>query len=186
MAFQHEPLDAVEHVVRVCGVVVAPCDDLMGQFEGLFPVVFVVLPIVGDGHFGVGVHALLGCSGRQFPQVADVAVERIRFFGIGGVLRQDGHGGHGHGVGVADGGGFAEKLDRIGQVEVRVFVEVFQVEQQRHSLPGIGRLRERLLEAVRQLLVCRCVQACAPQDTEGEEYFPEVTHFQGWPDRSFW
>ena len=176
MALEQEPLDPVVNVVPMCGVVVAPCVDLVGQPKRFLLVVFAVQPVIGDRHFGIGVHALFRRSGCQLPQFADIIVERIGFFGIGGILHQDRHGCSRHGIGVADGCRFAEKLDRIGQVEVRIFVEVFQVEQQLHPFPGIGRIGEHMLETVRHLLVGSCIQTSARQHADCKEYFPETGH----------
>lgn len=148
MAFQHEPLHLVENVVRVCRVVVAPPADGVCQPQRLFPVVFAAQAVESVAHFGESVHTLLGSPGSHFPQFRDVVAERVLFFGVGGILRNDGHRGYGHGVGVAGGGRLAEELDRISQVEVRILVDIFQVEKQLHPVFGVGCVGQRLLQAV--------------------------------------
>ena len=169
VAFEQEPLHPVENVVRVRRVVFAPPADGVCQPERLFPVVYVAQTVESDAHFGIGVHPLLGGSGRQFPQFRDAVTERVFLLGVGGVLRDDGHGGYGHGIGVSDGSRLAEELDRKGQVEVRIFVDVLQVEQQLRPFFGVCGVRQHLLQAVGLLPVRPCARNGAHQNAYREE-----------------
>ena len=179
VSLQQEPLHPVENVVRMCRVVVAPLADGMGQPERLFLVVFAAQAVESVAHFGESVHPLFGGSGGQFAQFRDIVTKRVFFFGIRGVLCDDGYGGHGHGVGVADSCGFAEKLDRIDQVEVRIFVDVLQVEQQLHPFLGGRGVCEPLLQTVRQLTLRPGARGRAQQDAYHEEYVPKKGHLLG-------
>ena len=105
--------------------------------------------VESDAHFGIGVSTLFGCAGSQVAERLYVIAERIFLFDIDRIPAEDRDDGHRHGVGVADVRRFAEKLDGIGEVEVRVLVQVFEVEQQLHPFAGIGRMRQPAPEAVR-------------------------------------
>ena len=129
VAAQEQAFGALVDVLGLFGRGVAPVVNLMCQPEVLRKVVLVPQAVEPDAHFGIGVGTLFGCAGSQVAERLYVIAERIFLFDIDRIPAEDRDDGHRHGVGVADVRRFAEKLDGIGEVEVRVFVQVFEVEQ---------------------------------------------------------
>ena len=129
VAAQEQAFGALVDVLGLFGRGVAPVVNLMCQPEVLRKVVLVPQAVEPDAHFGIGVGTLFGCAGSQVAERLYVIAERIFLFDIDRIPAEDRDDGHRHGVGVADVRRFAEKLDGIRQVEVRVLVQVFEVEQ---------------------------------------------------------